>query len=96
MTSARRVPPQAIIETLARQAKVWRIVSVLPFPRYRAQAARLAAALANLSQADRDTIAARAGVRSPSETTWSMVVDVVRERYARAPHVVSEPVKGGI
>lgn len=93
--TARRVPPQTLIEILAREVKVLKIVSTLPRCRYRTQAARLAAALAALPQSDRDLLAQRARVGAPSQMTWDAVCDTVRANIVPSEPFTVSPKEGG-
>lgn len=67
-------------EARARIRKMELILSKVPAGETADQVARTAEWLAALPQADRDVLAAAAGVNPPSDETWSLVVAAQKAR----------------
>lgn len=71
-------------EESARTKKVIAILALVPAGDTAAEMGEIADWLAALPQADRDALAAAAGVNSPSPETWGRLVDAARARVARS------------
>lgn len=67
-------------ERAARAEKVAKIVAIIPMATTAKGNAAGARFLAGLAQVDRDIFARMAGQLAPSEATWAMVVEAVRNR----------------
>lgn len=70
-------------EERARALKVAKLAAMLPPGQTAQEIARTADFFAKLSQADRARFAAAAGVKPPSDVTWSALVELLRSRRTR-------------
>jgi len=66
-------------ETLARAKKIRKLIALVTAPVTKSQAWRLAMTLSAFTPAQRERWARAAGVKAPSNLTWSLLVDAVRE-----------------
>jgi hypothetical protein len=76
-------------ERTARARKVSRLVSIVPRPETRDQAARLAMTLAAFTVEQRRRWAEFAGCKAPSSLTWAMCVATVRNLVSQADNVAA-------
>jgi len=66
-------------EHIARARKVRKLIALVPAPVTKSQAWRLAMTLSAFTPAQRERWARAAGVKAPSNLTWSLLCDAVRE-----------------
>lgn len=67
-------------EEAARMRKALRIISAIPLGETAEEIAKAGDWLEGLPQSDRDVLAAKVGVKSPSPETWALVVSTQRGR----------------
>jgi len=64
----------------ARTRKVLALAARVPTGADAEERDQIATFFANLTQADRDAFAADAGVKTPSDVTWELLIQVLRDR----------------
>jgi hypothetical protein len=69
----------SVHEHIARARKVRKLIALVPAPVTKSQAWRLAMTLSAFTPAQRERWARAAGVTTPSNLTWSLLCDAVRE-----------------
>jgi len=66
----------------ARLRKVLALAARVPAGADPEECDQIATFFQNLTQADRDAFAADAGVKAPSDVTWELLIQVLRDRAA--------------